>query len=99
MSPLPPNLPKCNPNARLFPKEWKESYFRRHYDAKIGGYICPSCGEVFRGPTGFKSLHADHIKPKSLGGLTVWDNMVLLCGPCNLKKGNCHERTQTPNRL
>ena len=26
--------------------------------------------------------------PKSLGGRTVWDNVVSACRACNLKKGN-----------
>jgi len=86
MNSLPPNLPKCDPHVRFFPKEWKESYFRRHYNSNLAGYLCPSCNTVFRGPAGFEKLHADHIKPIAHGGLTVWDNMVLLCGPCNLKK-------------
>jgi len=32
-------------------------------------------------------LHADHIIPFALGGLTVLKNLQALCGPCNLKKG------------
>ena len=30
----------------------------------------------------------DHIIPKSLGGRTVWENVVSACRACNLKKGN-----------
>lgn len=33
-------------------------------------------------------LHVDHIKPYSLGGLTVLDNLQALCSGCNLGKGN-----------
>lgn len=48
--------------------------------------ICCSCG---RGPgqDGAK-LHVDHILPYSLGGLTVLDNLQVLCNRCNLGKGN-----------
>jgi len=30
----------------------------------------------------------DHIIPKSRGGLTLWENIVIACRPCNQKKGN-----------
>ena len=30
----------------------------------------------------------DHIIPKSLGGRTVWENVVSCCRACNLRKGN-----------
>jgi 5-methylcytosine-specific restriction endonuclease McrA len=31
--------------------------------------------------------HADHIYPLSKGGLSVLENLVLVCGRCNIKKG------------
>lgn len=30
----------------------------------------------------------DHIIPKSRGGLTLWENIVIACRPCNQRKGN-----------
>ncbi|MBL8788832.1 MAG: HNH endonuclease [Deltaproteobacteria bacterium] len=30
----------------------------------------------------------DHITPKSRGGQTLWENIVLACRPCNQRKGN-----------
>jgi len=30
----------------------------------------------------------DHIQPKSRGGDSRWENIVLACRPCNQKKGN-----------
>ena len=35
-----------------------------------------------------KNAHADHIHPISKGGLTVPENMVLICQKCNLSKSN-----------
>ncbi|MCC3408394.1 MAG: HNH endonuclease [Microcoleus sp. PH2017_10_PVI_O_A] len=54
----------------------------------MNGYVCPTCKIVFRGPKGFKELKADHIYPFSKGGLTIWDNLQLLCYRCNLSKSN-----------
>lgn len=31
---------------------------------------------------------ADHVKPRSLGGATVKDNIVAACGSCNRAKGS-----------
>ena len=45
-------------------------------------YTCQYCGDRE------KSLTVDHIMPKSRGGKTVWNNLVVACKPCNLKKGN-----------
>ncbi|MEH2420370.1 MAG: HNH endonuclease signature motif containing protein [Nostoc sp.] len=33
-------------------------------------------------------MHGDHIIPRSRGGLTVWENLTLRCGQCNLLKSN-----------
>ena len=88
MSKLPKNLPPRDPQARTFPSAWKNSYFHRNYDENRGGYVCPDCDKVFSGPSGFRQLDADHIKPYSQGGLTVWDNLTLLCKPCNLAKSD-----------
>jgi 5-methylcytosine-specific restriction endonuclease McrA len=30
----------------------------------------------------------DHVLPKSRGGADAWSNLVLCCGPCNIKKGS-----------
>lgn len=45
---------------------------------------CQYCGcQVSR--TGFTY---DHVMPQSRLGKTTWDNIVVACGPCNLKKAN-----------
>jgi 5-methylcytosine-specific restriction endonuclease McrA len=85
---IPEDLQPCNPQARTFPLMWKEAYFRLHFNTELKGYVCPTCKIVFRGPKGFKELKADHIYPFSKGGLTIWDNLQLLCYRCNLSKSN-----------
>lgn len=29
----------------------------------------------------------DHVRPRTQGGATTWDNIVISCGPCNTRKG------------
>ena len=41
-------------------------------------------------------LTTDHVVPRSMGGITSWDNVVAACGPCNRKKGG---RTPTQARM
>ncbi|MYF09144.1 MAG: HNH endonuclease, partial [Rhodospirillaceae bacterium] len=45
---------------------------------------CIGCGES----PGEKYMEVDHIRPRSRGGEHVWQNVQLLCGPCNRSKGN-----------
>jgi 5-methylcytosine-specific restriction endonuclease McrA len=35
-----------------------------------------------------EDLNLDHVVPKSKGGPTTWDNIVLSCLPCNSRKGD-----------
>ncbi|HEY7120082.1 MAG TPA: HNH endonuclease [Tepidisphaeraceae bacterium] len=44
---------------------------------------CQYCGRKF--PT--TELSLDHVKPKSQGGRSSWDNIVCCCLKCNVKKG------------
>jgi 5-methylcytosine-specific restriction endonuclease McrA len=45
-------------------------------------YTCQYCGHETSG------LTVDHVIPRSRGGLSVWENIVAACAPCNRKKGN-----------
>ncbi|MEE9197875.1 MAG: HNH endonuclease [bacterium] len=45
-------------------------------------YTCQYCG------AGGGTLTLDHVIPRSRGGATVWENVVLACRRCNAKKGN-----------
>ena len=44
---------------------------------------CQYCGKRY--PTSELSL--DHIIPRSMGGQSVWENIVCACTKCNVKKG------------
>jgi len=50
-----------------------------HYGSK-----CCYCGQKFE----TKYLNLDHVIPRSGGGKTSWNNIVLSCYPCNSKKGS-----------
>ena len=46
-------------------------------------YRCQYCGEE----PGVRELNVDHVLPRSRGGRDSWDNLVISCRPCNLRKG------------
>jgi len=48
-------------------------------------YTCQYCGKSVKNP---KDRTIDHIIPRSRGGKTVWENVVLCCRKCNLRKGD-----------
>lgn len=54
----------------------KKNVFRRD------NYTCQYCGQTGR------NLTVDHVIPKSRGGRTAWENVVVACKRCNLRKGN-----------
>ena len=48
------------------------------------GPFCQGCGQNY----GFdpRVLEVDHVSPKSDGGTDAYDNLTLLCPPCNKEK-------------
>jgi len=46
--------------------------------------LCSYCGDKFS----TKELNLDHVIPRSRGGKTTWDNIVLSCIECNLRKAD-----------
>ena len=67
---------KENPNTQGIPDHVKGAVFQRD------GGQCRQCG--YRGPY----IEYDHILPRSKGGQNTVENIQLLCGQCNRKKGN-----------
>ncbi len=47
------------------------------------GHRCQYCGRKFSGG----ELSLDHVKPRSRGGDTSWENIVCCCVKCNVRKG------------
>jgi len=47
-------------------------------------FSCQYCGQA-RPP---EELTFDHVRPRSRGGRTTWDNVVAACVPCNRDKGD-----------
>jgi 5-methylcytosine-specific restriction endonuclease McrA len=48
------------------------------------GFECQYCGTKLP----MTKLNYDHVKPRSHGGKTVWENIVTSCYPCNERKGD-----------
>lgn len=65
-------------NLRTFEAHVKKAV----YEKQKG--ICAHCKKEFN----FNEVHADHIKPWSLGGKTNPDNCQILCRSCNAKKSD-----------
>lgn len=71
----------------LYPKygiELKEKIFDNSRDEN-GDYVCAGCKEKFRTR---QYLQIDHIIPMAKGGLTVPDNLQVLCRTCNMRKSD-----------
>ena len=85
---IPSYLSEIDSNKRFFPSTWKTAYWRLNGGLSSEGYQCPICKNLFKGSVGFSKLQADHIKAFAAGGLTVWDNMQLLCNICNPEKSS-----------
>ena len=62
----------------------KEVKFNRYNIFKRDRSECQYC----RKPFPRNELTIDHVHPKSLGGKTIWENVVCCCISCNRKKGS-----------
>jgi 5-methylcytosine-specific restriction endonuclease McrA len=84
----PDNLEIVDPNDRQFPPSWRDAATRALFDPTGLGVRCPGCSQFFNGRRELSLLQSDHIHPWSRGGLTIWENMQLLCRPCNRAKSD-----------
>lgn len=66
--------------------ELSESVHSR-FASDDGFYLCAACGKTSK----IRRLYQiDHIKPMSKGGLSIPENLQLLCIYCNMKKGDSY---------
>ncbi len=73
-------IKKVNPQLE---NELREGAFKK---AKVkSGYKCAMFGKIFPNRRG---LEVDHIKSLNNGGLSVPQNLQILCRSCNAKKGD-----------
>lgn len=56
----------------------RRNLFRRDH------HTCQYCGKKMRG----EELTIDHVIPRSKGGRSSWENCVLACVACNVRKGD-----------
>ena len=61
-----------------------EVRFSRQSVFERDGCVCQYCGKQF--PKSQSTI--DHVIPQSRGGGETWENLVVACVPCNLRKGN-----------
>ncbi len=76
-----------NKIIEMYPKygtELKESVFEKSKNEN-GNYVCAECGRIFLTR---EFLHIDHMIPMSKGGLTVQNNLQVLCRTCNMRKSD-----------
>ena len=57
--------------------------FNKKNILKRDWYTCQYCGR-----NGGERMTIDHIVPRSLGGKTIWENVVSACRACNTRKGS-----------
>ena len=83
--------PKFVKNYKLkdFTQKQKEEIFKRDK------YRCVFCG---RGRADGVEIHADHIKPRDLGGESVIENGQTLCAQHNFQKKNL-KQTETDKKM
>ncbi len=70
-----------------------EAPFTRRSLYQRDDYTCQYCGARFPADR----LSIDHVRPRSRGGKTSWDNCVLACVRCNTRKANRTPREASLN--
>lgn len=66
----------------------QEAKFSRRNIFEHYNYTCCYCAKKFPKPSKDRKpeLNLDHVMPRSRGGPTNWNNIVLSCVPCNTRK-------------
>jgi 5-methylcytosine-specific restriction endonuclease McrA len=79
---------KANPRLRPVVRFSRASVMLRD------NFTCQYCGSPFHE----KDLTLDHVVPRSAGGRTEWNNIVVACRACNYRKGclTCDEAGMWP---
>ena len=57
--------------------------FNKKNILKRDGYTCQYCGR-----NSGERMTIDHVVPRSVGGKTIWENVVSACRSCNTRKGS-----------
>ncbi|WP_158447435.1 HNH endonuclease [Syntrophotalea carbinolica] len=77
----------------VYGKYWRHYAAPEHFHATLQDErdFCPYCGtrfdDVIPDPFNESPVHIDHMDPLDKGGEHSIRNVVLCCGPCNIKKG------------
>ena len=77
-------LPAVVRLRRNTPTKNRTIRFTRHSVALRDSYTCQYCSKKLT----MAHLTYDHVVPKSRGGRTSWNNIVVCCHPCNSAKGS-----------
>ncbi len=80
---LQPNIQRSLPKWRRLSHSQIRGYLEEA-QAHEGGVICGGCGRVLER----EFMQLDHIMPRKDGGANDISNRILLCGPCNRRKGS-----------
>lgn len=65
------------------PRRGQDGIFNRRGIYDRDNNTCQYCGKRFSS----SDLSIEHVNPRRLGGTSTWENCVLACIPCNLRKG------------
>ncbi len=87
-----PSLPERKQSGGTPKHGYKPEHVRRYLAAReavgtsqLVNLSCQGCGFD---PPFDDYMEVDHIVPREKGGKDVWDNLCLLCGPCNRRKAH-----------
>jgi len=77
------SLPAVVALNEYVPKFQRSPAFNRRNVFMRDGYKCQYCNNRFHS----RDLSLDHVKPRCMGGLLNWENVVTACHKCNCRKG------------